>query len=69
MNAANEVAVEAFLNHELAFHEIAQVIESVLDAHACSEITDLDAVLKADRWAREEAKGISRKTNHIAIRS
>ena len=33
MNAANEVAVDAFLKKDLAFHEIAQVIESVLEAH------------------------------------
>ncbi|MBN2319851.1 MAG: 1-deoxy-D-xylulose-5-phosphate reductoisomerase [Acidobacteria bacterium] len=69
MNAANEVAVEAFLNDELAFHEIAQLIESVLDAHTPREITDLETVLEADRWAREEARGINRKANHIAIRS
>lgn len=68
MNAANEVAVEAFLNNELAFHEIAQVIESVLNAHTCREITNLDTVLEADRWAREEARGISRKANHVAFR-
>ena len=68
MNAANEVAVEAFLNNELAFHEIAQVIESVLNAHTRGEITDLDTVLETDRWAREEARGISRKAGHIAFR-
>ncbi len=68
MNAANEVAVEAFLNNELAFHEIAQVIESVLNAHTCCEITGLDTVLETDRWAREEAREISRKANHIAFR-
>jgi 1-deoxy-D-xylulose-5-phosphate reductoisomerase len=68
MNAANEVAVEAFLNNELAFHEIPQVIESVLDAHTTQEITGLDTILKADQWAREEARGLSRTTNHIAVR-
>ena len=68
MNAANEVAVDAFLKNELAFHEIARVIESVLDAHAARGITDLDTVLRADNWAREEAKEISRTPNHFAIR-
>jgi 1-deoxy-D-xylulose-5-phosphate reductoisomerase len=68
MNAANEVAVDAFLNKDLAFNEIAQVIESVLEAHTAREITDLDAVLKADKWAREEAREISRTPNRIAIR-
>lgn len=68
MNAANEVAVEAFLNNELAFHEIAQVIESVLDAHTPREINELNTVLEADRWAREEAGGFGRKANRIAAR-
>jgi len=67
MNAANEVAVDAFLNKDLAFHEISQVIESVLEAHTARETTTLDAVLKADRWAREEAKEISRKPRRYAI--
>ena len=67
MNAANEVAVEAFLNKDLAFHEIAQVIESVLDAHAPQKISDLDTILRADAWAREEAVGLCRQTGHLAI--
>ena len=34
LNAANEVAVEAFLNSGIAYQEIPQIIESVLDAHS-----------------------------------
>ena len=34
LNAANEVAVEAFLNNGIAYQEIPQIIESVLDAHS-----------------------------------
>jgi len=68
MNAANEVAVEAFLSNELAFHEIAQVIETVLDAHTIRTIDSLDAVLEADRWAREEAGRLGRATTRIAVR-
>ncbi len=60
LNAANEVAVEAFLNKRIAFHEIAQIIDSVLDAHQPQGVPDLDAVLKADAWAREEARAIGR---------
>ena len=56
LNAANEVAVEAFLNNGIAFHEISQVIESVLDSHTPNGAADLQAVLTADAWAREEAE-------------
>jgi 1-deoxy-D-xylulose-5-phosphate reductoisomerase len=56
LNAANEVAVEAFLNYGIAFHEIAQVIESVLDSHLPNPASDLESILKADAWAREEAQ-------------
>jgi 1-deoxy-D-xylulose-5-phosphate reductoisomerase len=59
LNAANEVAVEAFLNNGIPFQEIAQIIESVLDAHQPQAATDLETVLKADAWAREEAGGFS----------
>lgn len=71
LNAANEVAVEAFLNNGIAFQEIAQIIESVLDAHSSqqnSDSCDLEAVLKADAWARKEAGGIGRAKTHSALR-
>jgi len=66
MNAANEVAVEAFLNHNLAFQEIAHIIESVLDAHTVERIEGIETVLNADRWAREEAAFLCRTTRQIA---
>jgi 1-deoxy-D-xylulose-5-phosphate reductoisomerase len=56
LNAANEVAVEAFLNGGIAFHEIPLIIESVLDAHEPHASPDMEMVLKADTWARDEAK-------------
>lgn len=55
LNAANEVAVEAFLGNGIAYQEIPQIIESVLDAHTPREATDLQTVLDADKWARKEA--------------
>jgi 1-deoxy-D-xylulose-5-phosphate reductoisomerase len=58
MNAANEIAVEAFLNHGLRFGEIHQVIRSTMEAHAHQEITCLDDALEADRWAREKAESL-----------
>jgi 1-deoxy-D-xylulose-5-phosphate reductoisomerase len=56
LNAANEVAVEAFLNNEIAFQEIPEIIKEVLDAHQPQAIYDLEMVLKADAWARKEAR-------------
>ena len=57
LNAANEIAVEAFLNNDIAFQDIPSIIESVLDAHQPQASPDLETVLKADAWAREEARG------------
>lgn len=56
MNAANELAVESFLNNRIGFQEIPQVIESVMDAHNPGSAADLESVLKADAWARKEAQ-------------
>ncbi len=58
MNAANEVAVDAFLNGGLRFIEIVDVIRSTMDAHQHRDITDLDDALEADRWAREKAESL-----------
>jgi 1-deoxy-D-xylulose-5-phosphate reductoisomerase len=68
LNAANEVAVEAFLNNGIAFHEISQVIESVLDSHTPNGAADLQAVLRADAWAREEARILSKSNGSAASR-
>jgi 1-deoxy-D-xylulose-5-phosphate reductoisomerase len=55
-NAANEVAVQAFLDGRIAFGGIARTIADVLDAHDGRPARDLAAVLAADRWARQEAE-------------
>jgi len=52
-NAANEVAVRAFLEERIAFRAIGEIIEQVLDSHDAGPATDLETVLAADRWARE----------------
>ena len=54
LNAADEVAVEAFLDGRLGFSGIPDVLERVLEAHD-AQPDDLEAVLAADRWARERA--------------
>jgi 1-deoxy-D-xylulose-5-phosphate reductoisomerase len=55
MNAANEVAVAAFLGRQLNFASIAGVIESVLQQHEAGPVRVLDDALAADAWARERA--------------
>lgn len=56
LNAANEIAVEAFLNNNIAFQEIPTIIESVLNSHHSQDASELEVILKADAWARKEAK-------------
>ena len=55
LNAANEVAVAAFLEGRLNFGGIPAVIEGVLERHAVQPVADLAAALAADGWARQTA--------------
>ncbi|MDF3052759.1 MAG: 1-deoxy-D-xylulose 5-phosphate reductoisomerase [Geminicoccaceae bacterium] len=54
-NAANEVAVAAFLEGAIPFGMISETIERVLDSHTPAPAGSVDEVRMADRWAREEA--------------
>ncbi len=56
MNAANEEAVQAFIDERILFTEIAAVIEYVMDEHHASDVKDLTTVLDADREARTSAR-------------
>jgi 1-deoxy-D-xylulose-5-phosphate reductoisomerase len=55
MNAANEVAVEAFLGGGLPFKKIPYVVEKVMDQTPDIEETNLAQILNCDKWARETA--------------
>lgn len=55
LNASNEVAVEAFMNRQIAFTDIASVVESALQALYDLPADSLEAVIEADRLAREKA--------------
>jgi len=59
LNAANEVAVELFLNRRLSFADITRMTVRALDAHHPERIRSLDDVLTADRWAREKARALA----------
>ena len=56
LNAANEIAVEAFLAGKIAFLEISVIIQQVLDRHDPHLPVHLDDILHADRYARVEAR-------------
>ena len=58
LNAANEVAVRAFLDGELAFTDIVRVCGEVLEAHSGGNADSLEGVLEVDGWAREEAERV-----------
>jgi 1-deoxy-D-xylulose-5-phosphate reductoisomerase len=55
LNAANEVAVAAFLDRKVSFPSIWQFVEGVINRHESVAHPDLDAILRADQWARAEA--------------
>jgi 1-deoxy-D-xylulose-5-phosphate reductoisomerase len=55
LNAANEIAVEAFLEDRVSFSNISRVIEEVLSCHTIVDDPSLDIVIEADQWARNTA--------------
>jgi 1-deoxy-D-xylulose-5-phosphate reductoisomerase len=56
LNASNEVAVCAFLNKQIKLPQIPEIIEAVMHAHEVAKDMDLNAVIDADRWARNKAR-------------
>ena len=59
LNAANEVAVGAFLDRRIEFLRIAEVIEEVLETvPEIGEMKSIEAVVHADRWSRERAEKV-----------
>ncbi len=55
LNAANEIAVAAYLQEGIGFLDIAEIIRSTMDAHTLRQVRTLNDALEADRWAREKA--------------
>jgi len=58
LNAANEIAVHAFLKGGLRFVEIAEVIERTLDELGAEPVRAFESLYEADRQAREVAAGL-----------
>src|SRR5712671_2140929 len=55
LNAANEVAVEAFCNCQMDFEQISRTVARVMEQHRTIDHPSLDQILLADAWARTEA--------------
>ena len=54
LNAANEIAVQAFLDHLIPYKDIAELIRLVMHNHTPAMLNELQDILDADQWAREE---------------
>src|SRR5688572_14185209 len=55
LNAANEVAVEAFVTGRISFPQITETVRRTMDAHRVVSHPTLDQILEADAWARTSA--------------
>ena len=69
LNAADEVAVQAFLDKRLNFGDIPEVIGRVMDVAPGGQMKDLEAVLAADTAARERALATVERLQARALRT
>jgi 1-deoxy-D-xylulose-5-phosphate reductoisomerase len=53
LNAANEIAVEAFVNRKINFPQITELVQRTMDAHQIVSHPTLEQILEADNWARK----------------
>ncbi len=58
LNAANEIAVAAFLDGKIRFAEIAETNQRILDQHITEPVTDIETVIRVDRLVREQTSAI-----------
>lgn len=56
MNAANEVAVYAFLERKISYLQIVEIVEGICEEHEVLDATDLESILEADDWARQRVQ-------------
>jgi 1-deoxy-D-xylulose-5-phosphate reductoisomerase len=66
LNAANEIAVAAFLKEQIKFGQIAELIRAACEAHDAQPVNDLETVLQADEFTRQ---WVSRKINQFTVKS
>ncbi|GBD39247.1 1-deoxy-D-xylulose 5-phosphate reductoisomerase [bacterium HR37] len=58
MNAANEIAVEAFLQGKIRFTDIIRIVSKVMELHRPLPGNTLEEILEMDSWARKTAKAL-----------
>jgi len=63
LNAANEIAVQGFLEKRLLFPDIPDILKKILDRHHIDTKPDLNVIMETDRWARREAENIIAKNS------
>ena len=56
LNAANEIAVQAFLDELIPYKDISELIRMVMHNHNHAKLNELKNILEADQWAREETR-------------
>jgi len=61
LNGANEVAVDSFLHGGIGFLDIPDMIERTMETHQVHAVDDLEAVMRADSWARKTARDLVRE--------
>jgi 1-deoxy-D-xylulose-5-phosphate reductoisomerase len=61
LNAANEVAVNSFLEEAIRFTDIPAIVETVMEDHEVKPLVTLDDALRVDQWAREKAKKLTKE--------
>ena len=58
LNAANEIAVAAFLERRIGFREIHRIIDRTMQCHTPRRVKAVEEILEVDRWAREKAAAV-----------
>jgi 1-deoxy-D-xylulose-5-phosphate reductoisomerase len=69
LNAANEIAVELFLDGKLGFMSIPRVLKRTMDAHHVDDVSTLEVVRQTDIWARAQARVIAGELELDRLRS
>ena len=59
LNAANEIAVDAYVNRRITFPQITEMVKRTMDRHKILSHPILEQILEADTWARTEAAALS----------
>ena len=57
-NASNEIAVDAFINKNIGFIDIYEVIRRTFDCFSCSKVSTLDEIFEYDKEARIQAEKV-----------